>query len=81
MHDLVPVLAVGIIVVSGISLLVAIPKPHDAMTTLREFTGRPEKAQVTVSSEPTDDAEPVESSSSPWGNLDFSLFGDSPASP
>lgn len=76
MHDLVPVLAVGIIIVSGISLLVAIPRPHDAMTSLREFTGRPvQPAEATApSSEGTSSSE--DESASPWGNLDFSLFGD-----
>jgi hypothetical protein len=76
MHDLVPVLAIGIIVVSGISLLVAVPKPHDAMTKVREFSGRPQATPAEhTASAPEPDTSPKATPA--WGNLNFDIFSDS----
>ena len=80
MHDLVPVLAIGIIVVSGLSLLVAVPKPHDAMMKVREFSGRPQAAPVEqTASAPEQDTSPQVSPA--WGNLNFDIFSDETSSP
>lgn len=83
MHDLIPVLALGIIVVSGLSLMVAIPRPQDAMTRVREFSGR----TTATDTEDSTEAEPLEEpavpqqQAAPWGNLDFTLFGEEEPSP
>ena len=83
MQDLIPVLAIAIIIMSGVSLLVAIPKPHDAVARVREFSGR---VPVPTSVDDQDALAADEPSApqqvaAPWGNLDFTLFGEEPPSP
>ena len=78
MRDLVPVLALGVIVVSVISLFIAMPKPHDAALKVREFSGVKSQAPQEASSDTSGTALTTPQPVAPiWGNLDFNIFGES----
>ncbi len=77
MRDLVPVLALGVIVVSVISLFIAMPKPHDAASKVREFSGIKSPVPQEASSDTSGTALTTPQPVAPvWGNLDFNIFGD-----
>lgn len=78
MRDLVPVLALGVIAVSVISLFVAMPKPHDAVSKVREFSGIQSSVPQEESSDTSRTTETTPQPVAPvWGNLDFNIFGES----
>ena len=71
MKDLVPIIAVALICMSGLALLAALPRPHNVSATVREFAGKPPRAVPSTVEEPETTKSPAQ-----FAGINFDMFND-----